>query len=467
MTYNTSDAGANWNTRKPSLQSVISDINPDIIVAIEINNNNTDDFLNNVLGSAYSKGDFTPNNISVSSNSNCLYYKTSKFIDGTFSNTIIPSYLDVAETDPDRDINRFTITENGGNTIVIYSVHLRADGGGGSSTKRAIQISYLTDYISDHAPSTTSENFIVLGDFNIQDPTEGAYQNILVSNGSYFYDPSNPGDISTGTWDQTDFYPYLTWRSLNLTKKFDNILISGNVQDNTYGIQYNSNSYTVYGSPNDYDQEASTLEAREASDHLPVYATFLFTNNSSPVELVSFTGVLNKNHIDLNWRTETEVNNYGFNIERTKEDLNWLAIGFVEGYGNSNSPKNYNFNDFGIKLHGTYYYRLKQIDNDGAFEYSDILTVDTSSPYNFSLNQNYPNPFNPETKIKFTISEPRYTTLTVYDALGKKVTRLVNEEKSPGTYEIKFDTENLPGGIYFYQLTAGSFTETKKMILLK
>lgn len=350
--------------------------------------------------------------------------------------------------------------------MVIYAVHLRADGGGSDSIKRAIQISYLTDYISNHSASTSSESFIVLGDFNTQAPTEGAYKNIFVSNGGYFYDPSNPTEKFTGTWDQVEFIPFATWLPTSVNDKYDNILISANVKDNIHGIQYNSGSYTVYGNPGNYGDPATSPDARIASDHLPVYATFNFTDRPNPVEITSFAGVLNKNYVGLNWRTETEVNNFGFSIERSKGNAFWLAIGFVEGYGNSKSPKHYSFRDHDIKLSEKYNYRLKRIDNDGTFEYSDIITVNTSLPYDFFLSQNYPDPFKPETTIKFEIPKSRFTTLKVYNALGKEVTTLVNGEKSPGKYEVKFNADNLPSGIYFFQLKVGSFNEVKKMILL-
>jgi hypothetical protein len=117
----------------------------------------------------------------------------------------------------------------------------------------------------------------------------------------------------------------------------------------------------------------------------------------TPVELLYFAGNLNGNNVELRWRTETEVNNYGFDIERTKDNSDWITIGFVEGHGNSNSPKQYNFIDPDINQSGTYYYRLKQIDNDGTYEYSDVVSVEVGVPKIFYLSQNYPNPFNPTT----------------------------------------------------------------------
>lgn len=108
---------------------------------------------------------------------------------------------------------------------------------------------------------------------------------------------------------------------------------------------------------------------------------------------------------------------------------------------------------------------------------NDISTI----PNEFSLSQNYPNPFNPTTKIKYAVpsEETLYAnrsttyatslrvTLKVYDVLGKEITILVNEEKPAGSYEVEFNATGLSSGIYFYQLNAGSFTKTKKMILLR
>jgi len=132
-----------------------------------------------------------------------------------------------------------------------------------------------------------------------------------------------------------------------------------------------------------------------------------------PVELAFFTGKLIGTQVELRWRTETEINNYGFYIERITENSDWLVLGFVEGHGNSNSPKYYNFDDTDIRQSSNYYYRLKQIDNDGTFEYSDIVTVTFGVPVFFALSQNYPNPFNPETRINFTVAEQRIRNVSL------------------------------------------------------
>jgi len=196
-----------------------------------------------------------------------------------------------------------------------------------------------------------------------------------------------------------------------------------------------------------------------------------FCSGPLPVELVSFNATAEDNSVELKWKTETEVNNYGFEIERkvvSQQPLisNWEKIGFVQGNGNSNSPKEYSYEDKSPIGGNKFQYRLKQIDNDGKSEYSDIVEI-TVVPNKFELSQNYPNPFNPSTRIKYQVAINSQVSLKVFDVLGNEVATLVNEEKPAGNYEVEFNASQLSSGVYFYKLTAGSFTDTKKMILLR
>lgn len=186
-----------------------------------------------------------------------------------------------------------------------------------------------------------------------------------------------------------------------------------------------------------------------------------------PVELTSFKASVNESSVLLQWETATETNNKGFEIQR-KEIINenWLNLGFVDGNGTVTKSKSYSFNDENIST-GKYLYRLKQVDYDGAFSYSKQIEVDVKMPNRFNLSQNYPNPFNPSTCIQYAIGNKQYVTLKVYDILGNEVAALINEEKPAGVYKINFNAAELSSGIYFYKLTAGSFIQTKKMILLK
>jgi len=193
-----------------------------------------------------------------------------------------------------------------------------------------------------------------------------------------------------------------------------------------------------------------------------------------PIALISFKAVSINNSIKLQWETSTEINNYGFDIERKAETptgnkTDWLKIGFVKGSGNSNSSKEYSFVDDDLSNLGKYYYRLKQIDNNGQYKYSNEIMVDLIKPYTYSLNQNYPNPFNPTTTINFSVAKTSLVTIKVYDILGNEVRTLVNEEKPAGDYCIRFEAirNHLSSGVYFYRMQAASFFETKKLILMK
>ena len=186
---------------------------------------------------------------------------------------------------------------------------------------------------------------------------------------------------------------------------------------------------------------------------------------SVPVELTSFTATSNEASVNLNWETATEQNNQGFEIQR-KVDNDFITIGFVPGYGTTTEPREYTFTDKNLE-NGTYNYRLKQIDFNGTFEFSDVVSVEVSSVKTFALEQNYPNPFNPSTNIKFSLPNSGLTNLSVYNLIGEKVSEIVNEFLIEGEYNFRFDASNLPSGIYIAKLASGTFNQTIKMTLLK
>jgi len=186
-----------------------------------------------------------------------------------------------------------------------------------------------------------------------------------------------------------------------------------------------------------------------------------------PVELISFTVESAIGKVQLLWTTATEINNLGFEIERYEQGQEWRTIGFVEGRGTTTEVQTYKFMDelFGVNSEKVFY-RLKQIDFNGQYNYSSEIEVNTV-PANFVLLQNFPNPFNPSTRIRFALPEKVYTTLNVYNSLGELVVELVGEVKEAGNYEVQLDAEKLTSGIYFYCLVSGKFQETKKLIVLK
>ncbi len=186
-----------------------------------------------------------------------------------------------------------------------------------------------------------------------------------------------------------------------------------------------------------------------------------------PVELESFTALVSENDVTLSWTTATELNNIGFYIERRKDEDSWNNIGFVEGHGTTTEIQSYTFVDKGLAS-GIYYYRTKQVDLDGSFEYYELdQEIEIVAPYTYTLSQNFPNPFNPGTTIKYTIPKTSFVSLKVYDLLGNQVADLVNEEKSAGIYEIEFKGSNLSSGVYLYKMQTEDFTDSKRLILLK
>ncbi len=202
-------------------------------------------------------------------------------------------------------------------------------------------------------------------------------------------------------------------------------------------------------------------------------------NVTLPVEMTTFTAVTTGSTAMLKWSTATEINNYGFEVERRVvssqnpsnsssdwEKIAWSCVGFVEGNGTSSSPHNYVFSDNTISS-GTYAYRLKQVNNDGSFKYLQEAQVTIETPKVFALNQNFPNPFNPTTVISYQLPVTGYVSLKVYDMLGRKVATLVNEQKTAGSYLVTFDAHLLPSGVYFYNLQVERFKETKEMVLIK
>jgi len=222
-------------------------------------------------------------------------------------------------------------------------------------------------------------------------------------------------------------------------------------------------------------QSGTTIEvttgADICADNVTIQGTYTgigtLCNGPLPVELSLFTATLSKNEIKLFWKTETEVDNYGFEVERSIDDKDWNQITFVSGNGNSNSPKEYSFSDKDLVAGGSrFQYRLKQIDNDGSFEYSDVVEVEVV-PDQYELSQNYPNPFNPSTTIQFSLPKQSQLKINLYNMLGEQVATIAEGMYESGNHKVTFNASNLPSGTYVYRLESGEFVQVKKMILLK
>src|ERR1035437_2483379 len=163
---------------------------------------------------------------------------------------------------------------------------------------------------------------------------------------------------------------------------------------------------------------------------------------SLPVELTSFTAKQSVSGVELRWATATEVSNYGFDVERSyllspNDKTNWDKIGFISGHGNSNSPNSYSFID-NKPLSTKSQYRLKQIDKNGAFKYTNAIEAGAVI-LKYDLAQNFPNPYNPSTVITYSIATQSNVTIKIYNVLGKLITTLVNENKEAGNYQVNFN----------------------------
>ena len=190
-----------------------------------------------------------------------------------------------------------------------------------------------------------------------------------------------------------------------------------------------------------------------------------------PVELISFNAAVNGKEVTLKWATATETNNQGFEIQRLNDSKptklqDWAKIGFVKGNGTTAEQKSYNFIDKDL-AYGKYSYRLKQIDLDGTYKYSEEIEVELKVIAEFMLGQNYPNPFNPATTINFGIKTKANVSIKILNAIGEEAATILNEEKEAGYYQIIFNAALLPSGVYFYKIIADDYVAVKKMILLK
>jgi hypothetical protein len=204
-----------------------------------------------------------------------------------------------------------------------------------------------------------------------------------------------------------------------------------------------------------------------------VYYSFITDSTIIPVEFLSFTATSNGKEVILNWSTATELNNQLFEVQRSFEGSDFSSVGIVYGKGTTTERQDYSYSD---KIHadGKYLYRLKQVDYNGNYNYSDIIEIDLRVFNSYLLEQNFPNPFNPVTTIGYGIREKSRVEIVVLNSIGEEIALLVNEEKEQGYHTVEFNAVKLPSGVYFYQLKAtpnsgqaGSFVETKKMILIK
>lgn len=196
-----------------------------------------------------------------------------------------------------------------------------------------------------------------------------------------------------------------------------------------------------------------------------------FYDNVVPVELTSFTAKYSSGSVTLNWETITETNNLGFEVLKSYDLKTFNNIGFIEGANTSIEKHSYSFVDNDIDGN-VCYYKLKQIDINGEFSYSNTIEVNLISPTQYSIDQNYPNPFNPTTKINFTLPVDGKVRLSVFNLLGQSVAELINDDLTAGQHSAEFDASSLTSGMYIYTISINgsdgtTFSTTRKMVLIK
>jgi hypothetical protein len=194
-----------------------------------------------------------------------------------------------------------------------------------------------------------------------------------------------------------------------------------------------------------------------------------------PVELASFSANVISRDVKLNWTTASELNNAGFEIQKSvvssQKSGDWTKVGYITGNGTKTTPTNYSFEDKKLNT-GKYNYRLKQIDYNGNFEYHNLASIiEVGVPNKFDISQNYPNPFNPTSKIDFDLPFDSKVSLKLYDMSGRELLTIVNEQKTAGYYTVQMIGNNLSSGMYFYRIIAEGngqkYVMTKKAMLIK
>ena len=193
-----------------------------------------------------------------------------------------------------------------------------------------------------------------------------------------------------------------------------------------------------------------------------------YYDETIPVELMNFTALIEYNKVSLNWITASETNNNGFFIERIKVDENyWKTLTFINGAGTSTNANLYSYRDR-LNKFGKYKYRLKQIDYNGQYEYSNEIEVDYINKFDFYLSQNYPNPYNPATNIDFNIPEKTFVRIILYDVTGREIKKIIDQEMEAGNYSVSLSSEGLSSGVYFYKMITGSgYTAVNKLTIIK
>lgn len=469
MTYNLLNyPGSTASVREPKYRTTVSAYNPDILVVQEVSQpSGISSFLTNVLNftnNTYSAGSF----IDGPDSDNGIYYKTAKF--QFISNTPIATQL--------RDISEFKLRViESGDTIIIYSVHLKSSNTPADEQARAAETDSLRKCTNALGPG---KYFMVCGDFNIYGSSEQCYLN-MTQNGTNVNGRFNDIITMSGTWQSSANAIHHTQSPRTtsfgggatggMDDRFDMILFSDAITQ-PGGIDIKPNSYAAYGNDGlHYNQALNTppfnvypqavMEAiHDGSDHIPVVVTLTY-QSTLPVKLLHFNGTLKKGRAELKWATATETNSLHFEVQRSRNAGEWVAAGFVKAAGTTSQRRQYTFTDQ-EEIKGVVYYRLKQVDQNGRSEYSDPIALYVNNNQELGATI-HPNPVNDQSVLTYRLHTAAMVEVSISNASGAVVLQLNKEMKQEGAHQL-----NLPAlskGVYFLLLEAGNSKEVVKMVV--
>jgi hypothetical protein len=358
---------------------------------------------------------------------------------------------------------------NTGNALYFY-VQLN-NGAGGTTTAQSYRTtSTITIIDYGNTNGSSSQGTAVIGK-----SFSGAEDLILL-----YDNTSGTGRPLYITWTEDDEITtnYTTWYNTVGGTGVDGYpgrwgaIIPNNLSNGIGRIERRANDNSVVASNTSSDGTWGSVNTVNAGSGItPIVLDS--TNAPLPVEITYFNSSVSSNSAALRWATSQEINNSGFEVQRSNDNSLWNAVSFIKGNGTTNQPQFYQCTDKNLGS-GKYFYRLKQIDFNGNFEFFNLnSTVIIGTPEKYEVMQNYPNPFNPVTQISYSLPENSYVQLRIYDASGKLVNELINSNIEKGYYIAEFNASNIASGIYFYQLIAKDnlnnkqFTKIMKMVLVK